>query len=64
LEFLYGNGSSANLGTVTKTGNTVSYEAPYIAEGTYIVVRFQYWISDGKGGTSTNLHAIVIGSNP
>jgi YD repeat-containing protein len=68
LEFVYGNtGTPTNLGTLTKTGNTVSYTAPPVcncaARQNYHVIRFSYVVADSKGATSTAKHAINVYSN-
>ncbi|MDR6624321.1 Ig-like domain-containing protein [Caulobacter segnis] len=68
LEFVYGSGSPpSNLGTITKTGNTVSYTAPPVcncaARSQYHVIRFNYTIVDSHGATSTARHAVAVYSN-
>ncbi|MBO9547011.1 Ig-like domain-containing protein, partial [Caulobacter sp.] len=68
LEFVYGNtGTPSDLGTLTKTGNTVSYRAPNVcncaARQNYHVIRFSYTVVDSKGATSTAKHAINVYSN-
>lgn len=68
LEFVYGNtGTPTNLGTLTKTGNTVSYTAPPVcncaARQNYHVIRFSYVVADSKGATSTAKHAWAVYSN-
>lgn len=68
LEFVYGNnGTPSDLGTLTKTGNTVSYRAPAVcncaARSKYHVIRFSYTVVDSKGATSTAKHAINVYSN-
>lgn len=68
LEFVYGNnGTPSNLGTITKTGNTVSFTAPQVcncaARSKYHVVRFSYTTVDSLGMTSTAKHAINVYSN-
>lgn len=68
LEFVYGNnGTPGSLGTLTKTGNTVSYTAPFVCNcayrSSYHVIRFSYTVADSKGATSTAKHAINVYSN-
>lgn len=72
LEFVYGSLNTASnppsdLGTLTKTGNTVSYRAPNVCNcayrSQYHVIRFSYTIVDSKGLTSTARHAINVYSN-
>jgi YD repeat-containing protein len=68
LEFVYGNnGTPSGLGTLTKTGNTVSYTAPLVcncaARSKYHVIRFSYVVADSFGLTSTAKHAINVYSN-
>lgn len=68
LEFVYGSGSPpSNLGSITKTGNTVSYTAPPVcncaARSQYHVIRFSYTIVDSHGATSTARHAVAVYSN-
>jgi len=69
LEFVYGNnGTPTDLGTLTQTGNTVTYRAPAVCNcalrSKYHVIRFAYTVSDGKGGTATARHAINVYSQP
>lgn len=68
LEFVYGSlPTPSDLGTLTKTGNTVSYRAPAVcncaARSQYHVIRFSYTVVDSKGATSTARHAINVYSN-
>jgi YD repeat-containing protein len=63
------NGSTGypfSLGTFSVSGQTINYTAPYLCSvyGCHLVVVFYYTISDGRGGTSTAPHVIIVYSQP
>lgn len=54
------------IGSFSVSGQTVNYTAPNLCStyGCHLVVVFYYTISDGRGGTSTAPHVIVVYSQP
>jgi YD repeat-containing protein len=55
-----------SLGTLSVSGNTLTYTAPYLsnAYGSHLVVVVYYTISDGHGGTATAPVVIPVYSQP